>query len=209
MTAVPHADTARKLASTIEPRRAEIERGRRLPLDLVAQLAGAGLFSLCVPRAYGGGEVEPDDLVETIEAVARADGSTGWCVMIGATSGMVAAYLPDDEARAIYGSASDIVTGGVFAPRGTATPVDGGFRMNGRWAFASGSQHCAWLMGGCLVNGADGARDESAPDPGCSCSLRTRSRSSTRGRWRGSAARGATTWWSPTRSCPRRAPSRS
>ncbi|TML86347.1 MAG: flavin-dependent monooxygenase [Actinobacteria bacterium] len=161
---MPYADTARKLASTIEPRRAEIERGRRLPPDLVAQLAGAGLFNLCVPRAYGGGEIEPADLVETIEAVARADGSTGWCVMIGATSGMVAAYLPDDEARAIYRS-SDVVTGGVFAPRGTATPVEGGFRMNGRWAFASGSQHCAWLMGGCLVGGADGARGgDGAPD---------------------------------------------
>ena len=155
MTAVPHADTARDLASIIEPRRAEIERGRRIPPDLVAQLAAAGLFDLCVPRAYGGGEVEPEVLVETLEAVARADGSTGWCVMIGATSGMLAAYLPDDEARAIYGAG--VVTGGVFAPRGTASPVDGGFRMSGRWAFASGSQHCAWLMGGCLVVGADGA----------------------------------------------------
>ena len=116
------------------------------------------------PACLRGREIEPADLVETIEAVARADGSTGWCVMIGATSGMVAAYLPDDEARAIYRS-SDVVTGGVFAPRGTATPVEGGFRMNGRWAFASGSQHCAWLMGGCLVGGADGARGgDGAPD---------------------------------------------
>ena len=164
MTAVPYADTARKLVSTIEPRRAEIERGRRLPIDLVAQLAEAGLFNLCVPRLFGGGEIEPEDLVETIEAVARADGSTAWCVMIGATSGMLAAYLPDDEARAIYGPG--VVTGGVFAPRGTATPVDGGFRMNGRWAFASGSQHCAWLMGGCLVQSGDGpdAPADGAPD---------------------------------------------
>ena len=164
MTAVPYADTARKLVSTIEPRRAEIERGRRLPIDLVAQLAEAGLFNLCVPRLFGGGEIEPEDLVETIEAVARADGSTAWCVMIGATSGMLAAYLPDDEARAIYGPG--VVTGGVFAPRGTATPVDGGFRMNGRWAFASGSQHCAWLMGGCLVQSGDGPETpaDGAPD---------------------------------------------
>ena len=164
MTAVAHADTARKLVSTIEPRRAEIERGRRLPTDLVAQLAEAGLFNLCVPRLFGGGEIEPEDLVETIEALARADGSTAWCVMIGATSGMLAAYLPDAEARAIYGPG--VVTGGVFAPRGTATPVDDGFRMNGRWAFASGSQHCAWLMGGCLVQSGDGpeAPADGAPD---------------------------------------------
>jgi len=168
VTAVSDADTARKLAPVIEPRRAEIEHGRRLPPDLVARLAEAGLFKLCVPRAYGGGEIEPEALVETLEAVARVDGSTGWCVMIGATSGMVAAYLPDEEARAIYG-APDVVTGGVFAPRGTATSVDGGFRMTGRWPFASGSQHCAWLMGGCLVrdaDGVDGARDGSGDRDG-------------------------------------------
>jgi alkylation response protein AidB-like acyl-CoA dehydrogenase len=76
--------------------------------------------------------------------------------MIGATSGVVAAYLPDAVAREIYDDPRAI-TGGVFAPRGTALGEGQGFRVSGRWPFASGSEHCSWLMGGCLV------RDDGPP----------------------------------------------
>src|SRR5262249_2755172 len=44
--------------------------------------------------------------------------------------------------------------GGAFAALGRATPVDGGYRVSGRWPFASGCEHCTWLMGGCVI--ADG-----------------------------------------------------
>jgi hypothetical protein len=63
------------------------------------------------------------------------------------------AYLPDTPATRVYGADPRIVTGGVFAPRGTAVPEQDGYRVAGRWPFASGSEHCAWLMGGCLVRG--------------------------------------------------------
>jgi alkylation response protein AidB-like acyl-CoA dehydrogenase len=132
----------------------EIEAGRRVPLPLVHALADAGVFRLCVPRALGGLEAHPSELVDVIETIATADGSTGWCAMIGATSGVVSAYLADAPAREIYGADPGIVTGGVFAPRGSALPEGGGYRVSGRWPFASGSEHCAWLMGGCLVRGA-------------------------------------------------------
>jgi len=77
--------------------------------------------------------------------------------MIGATSGLVSGYLPDAVAREIWGADPDLVTGGVFAPSGVATAVDGGHRVSGHWRFASGCEHCAWLMGGCVV------RDDGPP----------------------------------------------
>jgi alkylation response protein AidB-like acyl-CoA dehydrogenase len=131
----------------------EIESGRRLPLPLVHALADAGVFRLCVPRAFGGLEAHPSVLVTALATIAAADGSAGWCAMIGATSGVVSAYLPEPVAREIYGTDPRTVTGGVFAPRGTALPDGDGYRVSGRWPFASGSEHCAWLMGGCLVRG--------------------------------------------------------
>ncbi len=142
---------ARALAAGIRERADQIERERRLPAELVHALAEAGLFRLCVPRRLGGGEVDVATLVRAIEEIAYADGSAGWCVMIGATSGVVSAYLPEEAASEIYAGGSDLVTGGVFAPFGKAAAVAGGYRVSGRWPFASGCEHCAWLMGGSVI----------------------------------------------------------
>ena len=96
-------------------------------------------------------------LIECVEALARGDGSAGWCVAIAATSGLLAGYLPEDGAREIHSPPRSIV-GGVFAPRGEAVPSAGGFQVSGRWPFASGCEHCEWLMGGCTVRDESGIR---------------------------------------------------
>ncbi len=137
------------------------ERDRRLAPPLVTAMAEAGLFAMCVPRRYGGGEAGPRELVETIERISRADGAAGWTLMIGATTGLVAAYLPEADAREIFADPR-VVTGGVTAPKGRAVAVDGGWRVTGRWPFASGCQHCAWLLGTCFVVDESGAPRKSA-----------------------------------------------
>lgn len=115
-------------------------------------MAEVGLFRMCVPRRLGGLEVDVATLVRAIEEIAYADGSAGWCVMIGATSGVVSAYLAEEAAQEIYASSPQVVTGGVFAPFGEAATVAGGYRVSGRWPFASGCEHCAWLMGGSQIS---------------------------------------------------------
>jgi alkylation response protein AidB-like acyl-CoA dehydrogenase len=153
------------LADEIALRADEIEAARRLPNDLAQQLAHAGIFSMAVPKAYGGGERAPTEIVETIEAAARADGSVGWCVMIASTTSMNAAYLAEDFARTIY-SDPLMITGGVFAPMGKAVVEGDGYRVTGRWQWASGSQNCGWLLGGALVFDEAGIRSlpNGAPD---------------------------------------------
>lgn len=136
-----------------------IERDRRLPAPIVTALRDAGIFALCVPAALGGREASAATLVSAIETLAHADAAVGWCAMIGATTGVVAAYLPDAAARTIYGTTGARITGGVFAPQGIAVPTDGGYTVSGRWSFASGCQHADWLMGGAVV------RTEPMPPP--------------------------------------------
>ena len=143
-------ESVRQLAPKIRAQADAIESGRRLPLPLVRELAGAGAFRLCVARGLGGLEADATMLVEVFEEVSRADGSAGWVVMIGATSGCVSAYLPEEAARAICAKPESIA-GGVFAPMGKAIADDGHYVVSGRWPFASGCQHCDWLMGGCVV----------------------------------------------------------
>ena len=145
---------AREAAATIAPMAPEIERGRRLPPAALDALVGAGVFKLMVPRALGGGEASVSTVLAVIEAIARADGSAGWCAMIGSTSGLMAAFLPDDVAREVY-EPEGAITGGVFAPMGVARRVEGGYQVRGRWPFASGSQHCSHVMGGAMIAGAE------------------------------------------------------
>jgi alkylation response protein AidB-like acyl-CoA dehydrogenase len=148
-------DAARTLAPRIGALAEETERGRRLPAELVAAFAKARLFDMCVPRDLGGPEVHPAVLVATVETLAAADGAAGWCAMIAATTSVLAAYLPDDDARTIYGTPGT-ATGGAYAPQGRATAALGGYRVTGRWPFASGCEHCAWLTGGSLLQASGG-----------------------------------------------------
>jgi alkylation response protein AidB-like acyl-CoA dehydrogenase len=141
---------ARHLAPQIAARAAEMEEARRLPADLAADMARAGLFRIALPRALGGDELPPADIVRVIEAVAEADASAGWCVMIGSTTMVSFAWLPHAVAAEALAD-RDIISGGVFAPMGRAEVEGNAFRVTGRWSWASGSANCRWLFGGCLV----------------------------------------------------------
>jgi alkylation response protein AidB-like acyl-CoA dehydrogenase len=128
----------------------ETEEGRRVPAELAKELGAAGLWRSCVPSAVGGLEVPLGDLLATFEVLARADGAVGWVAMIGATTGLVYAYLDPDVARDII--SGDPCTCGVFAPSGRAVPAQGGYSVSGRWAFASGVQNASWLSLGVVVD---------------------------------------------------------
>lgn len=141
-------------ASALAPLIAEhadvAERDRRVAAPVVDALASAGVFHMFVPHKFGGSEAEPATGVRALEELSKADGSTGWVAMIGATTGVVSAYLPEDVAREVYRPSA--ITGGVVAPRGTAVATDGGYNVTGRWPFASGCEHSQWLACGCLVH---------------------------------------------------------
>lgn len=146
---------AAALVPRIRPQADAIEVARRLPPALVAELADAGLFRMLVPRVLAGGEVAPVTFIRAIETIARADASAGWCVMVGSTTGLMSAYLPEAAAQAVYGDPR-AVTSGVFAPMGRAVDEGNAYRVSGRWTFASGVEHATHRMGGVVVMGPEG-----------------------------------------------------
>ena len=155
----------RALSPELAARAAEMEEVRRLPADLAAKLAKAGVFRMITPKSFSGLELTPHDFVETVEAVATANASAGWCAMIGATTAMNAAYMDPATAGEIY-SDPDIITGGVFAPMGKAVDEGDHYRVSGRWQWGSGSANCTWLCGGCTIweNGEMKRLASGAPD---------------------------------------------
>lgn len=146
----PTLDAARALQNELAERAQEMEDVRRLPADLATKLAEGGLFRMITPSAYGGLECSPREIVDAVEAVAEANASAGWCVMIGATTAMNAAYMDPATAREVYNSATTI-TGGVFAPMGKAVVDGDDYIVSGRWQWGSGSANCTWLCGGSMV----------------------------------------------------------
>lgn len=147
-------ETAAALAPEIALLGDQIEQERRLPARLVDMLTRAGFFRMSVPRALGGLEVDPVTAARVVEELSAADGSTGWCVSLAYQLGSTAAFLPESAAREIFGS-PDAVLAGVARPVGRAVPVEGGFWVNGRWPFASGSSHATWFAGECLIMDGD------------------------------------------------------
>ena len=85
------------------------------------------------PKLLQGRGASAGEVVDVISTVARADGAAGWCVMIGATTGLLAGALEPEWAERIYGADPRVVTGGVTAPMGRAERVGGGWRVTGRW----------------------------------------------------------------------------
>jgi indole-3-acetate monooxygenase len=128
----------------------DMQHRRRMSPEIASALASAGVFRMLVPKTAGGLECTPLEIIQNIEAFAKVDASVAWCVMIGATSALYSAYLPTDLAQSIYGTHSSI-TGGVFAPMGSAVLDGDHYIVNGHWRWASGSQNCTWLSGGCIV----------------------------------------------------------
>lgn len=149
-------DAARRIGAQAWSLREEIEQGRRLPPPLVQAMAEAGLFRMLVPRTLGGLEVDPATFLRVVEEVARADGSAGWNVMIGATGGFFAGFLDEGAAREIFARDPNVVIAGSLRPQGRALATNGGYRLAGRWPFASGIDHATWLVATSVVFESDG-----------------------------------------------------
>jgi indole-3-acetate monooxygenase len=138
------------LAEEIRTASEEIERGRRIPPDLAMAMKDAGIFGMTMPRSWGGPELDPLTQFRVIEALAMADGSVGWCAMIGCDGGYVTAFLDQDVARSMYPDLL-VATGAAATTTGQAMRVPGGYRVSGRFPFVSGCQHCEWAWLGCTV----------------------------------------------------------
>jgi alkylation response protein AidB-like acyl-CoA dehydrogenase len=135
---------ARDLAPAICAAAGEIERTRRITEPLLEELHEARLFRMLYPRSVGGDEVKPAIYIDAVGELARADGSVGWCVSIANSIGLFAPYLDLEAARKVFGDKrATCAWGPPNDCRGVAVP--GGYRVTGRWDFASGCRHATWM----------------------------------------------------------------
>jgi indole-3-acetate monooxygenase len=137
------------LVPDVSARAAETEAARRVPPDLVAQLAGSGCFGMLLPRSHGGVEGTLADQLDAVEALARADASVGWTVMIGSSAWVDMVHLPRATFDELFAEPGTIVAGAI-SPSGTAEAGPDGYRVTGRWGFITGVEHATWVGLNCL-----------------------------------------------------------
>jgi alkylation response protein AidB-like acyl-CoA dehydrogenase len=149
---------ARALRPVIEAAGPRTEAGRELAPEVVEALHATGLFRMLIPRDLGGAQLDLPTYLLVVEALAEMDANVAWCVGQGSGCSLTSAYLPQPAARQMFGDNPRAVLAWGPGPNGQAIAVPGGWRITGRWGFASGSRHASWLGGMCPLFEENGAR---------------------------------------------------
>jgi len=154
---------ADELAARFSARAAQHDLDGTFPDENFVDLHASGFLKAVIPARFGGDGATIADMVIAMEHLGRGDGATAmptamlvqllgrlndeamWpealaeeiCCDVVANGGLVNSVVTESE----LGSIS---RGG--APRTTATPSDGGWRVNGRKRFASGAPALRWML---------------------------------------------------------------
>jgi resorcinol 4-hydroxylase (FADH2) len=142
---------ARSLVPEIRARAAETERSRTLSPEIIARIREAELLRTTRPREFGGFEFDPVVALEIALVISAACASTGWAVNGALANGISFGHYPIETQRELWGDGGDPFTCACFAPTGSAVPVGGGYRLRGKWSFASGIDHSSWVRLGAFI----------------------------------------------------------
>lgn len=147
---------ARTLGPLLRENAVRAEEDRRVPEENIAALRKAGLFDITKPARFGGAEEGFRTFLEVSLELGRSCGSTAWVTTLSnVTSFFVGAY-PESVQQEVLGADPHIATCGVFTPTATSVRVEGGYRVTGRWGFASASHHASWANVGIPLTDANG-----------------------------------------------------
>jgi len=136
---------ARDLVPVLRERAAEAEALRRLPDATNRAFQEAGLYRLYLPRRYGGYEADYQLQIDVAAELGRGCGSSAWVQSILASHSWVHGMLGQEAQDEVWGKTPEAIIASAFPTRGaSATPVEGGFVVDGRWSFTSGVDHCEW-----------------------------------------------------------------
>jgi 3-hydroxy-9,10-secoandrosta-1,3,5(10)-triene-9,17-dione monooxygenase len=102
------------------------------------------------PRRYGGYETDVDLMFEVAMEIGRACGSTAWCYAVWSIHNWMIGHWPEEAQEEYFSEGPDVLSSSAFAPTGRLQPVEGGFRLSGRWEFSSGCDGASWALLGAM-----------------------------------------------------------
>jgi alkylation response protein AidB-like acyl-CoA dehydrogenase len=126
-----------QMLAVVAERRTEFEEKRHVPTDVIDEFKNAGVYRAGVPRRFGGDALPPAEFLRLVERISVVDGSAGWVASFGSSAVYLAA-LPLETQTELYADGPDVAFAGGLFPVQPAERVEGGYRVSGRWKFASG-----------------------------------------------------------------------
>ena len=151
LTAIDPLRAVNEATDAIRAAAHDVDDTCAIPPAATKALQDAGVFRMLAPRAVGGMETDPLAFFDVVEQVSYADGSMGWCALLGGCYAAFGGMLAPAGAETIFGD-SDTIAAGAFNPGGgVAHEVEGGYRLTGRWSLGSGSTHATWFIAGAVV----------------------------------------------------------
>ena len=149
-------DTARELGELAWSRRADTDRDRRLPDEVVERLRETGLMKLCRTAKWGGAEADPMTFLDVGREIARGSGSLGWIYTVLGFHEWYMAFASDELQRDVWGDEPDAFVCDSYAPVGQIERTADGYVLSGQWRFCSGIEWSSWIAVGGIAVAPDG-----------------------------------------------------
>jgi 3-hydroxy-9,10-secoandrosta-1,3,5(10)-triene-9,17-dione monooxygenase len=147
---------ARALRERVRAEAAEAEQHGTYSPELHEQFVEAGFHRILQPRRFGGYEFGLDTFYRVIIEISSADAGIGWNLCLGSAHALqVGAFFPEQAQAELFGPDGHFVGPSRAIPRGKATPVDGGYRVSGRWDYCSGSTYSTHVIALALLADSD------------------------------------------------------
>jgi 3-hydroxy-9,10-secoandrosta-1,3,5(10)-triene-9,17-dione monooxygenase len=150
---------ARELIPVLARRSLEQKQRRGILPETIAEMQAAGFFRVLQPRRWGGYEMDLGTFYDIEMALGEGDMSSGWTYGVLGVVSWFLGLMDDRAAQEVWGHDTTTLICSSTMPAGTATAVDGGFRLAGYWRYASGCEHCGWALLGGMVH-----VDNTSPD---------------------------------------------
>ncbi len=155
VTSTPQQDMivkARELTQYLRSHARSVEESRRISEETMQQFHNAGFFKLLQPIRYSGYEYNLTTFIEVMAELGRGCVSSAWCCSICSIHQWLVSIFPAQAQQDVWGSHPEAIVCGSYAPATIASPVEGGYIVQGRWKFASNVDNAQWALLGVKFN---------------------------------------------------------
>ena len=151
-------ERARSLIPALRQRAQQTNADRKLPQETIDDFRRLGLTRCLQPAMFGGFASDYRMFSKMLRVLAQGCGSSAWVCAVHGEHNWVIGNFPIEAQRDVWGGNPHAVASASFPPTGTAEKIPGGYRLNGRWGFASGIDYAQWILLNAVVK--DGGKSE-------------------------------------------------